>query len=239
MCVKPLRLVVAVLGLSLALLWPGLVSAAPPAQPACADVTITSPRSGGLPVQGQIRVEGSARIPNQQFYKLEWAPEPVPSDFEWRVFAGKTGAESQVVHGLLGTWDTTSVPDGSYSLRLTVVDITGNYPCPPVIIRQIVVANTRLLPTPTLTLTPTPTETPAAFTPTPIPPRPTIILPTQPPPSPTPIATRAPVTTEIFGIDLASLGQALLWGAGGMGGLVLVLGLLFGARWLFDQIGGE
>jgi hypothetical protein len=59
---------------------------------------------------------------------------------------------NQVTSGLLGTWDTRSVPDGTYALRLRVVRQDGNYD--ETVANGLLVANSRLPDTPT----PTPTE---------------------------------------------------------------------------------
>ncbi|MCJ7666837.1 MAG: hypothetical protein MUP04_00885, partial [Anaerolineae bacterium] len=69
-----------------------------------------------------------------------------------------------MIDGLLGSWDTTRVPDGAYFLRLTVVKLDGNYEQTPP--RQVVVANAEPTATPTPTETPTPTPTVVLITPT-------------------------------------------------------------------------
>jgi hypothetical protein len=106
-------------GLS-AMVWGGAL-AAPPAQ---GDLSIiTSPQNNAI-VRGQVPILGSATHPQFQFYKVEVAREP-PIDENFAI----VGAihEEQVVDGQLEMWDTTQIPDGSYTLRLRVVRLDGTY----------------------------------------------------------------------------------------------------------------
>jgi hypothetical protein len=77
-------------------------------------------------LKGNVRITGSANIENFWFYKLEYK-SAVGVD-EWHVIGELK--EKPVVDGLLGEWDTSILPEGVYLFRLTVVDITGNYPPP-------------------------------------------------------------------------------------------------------------
>ena len=83
-------------------------------------MAITSPAPGER-VSGAVRIVGSAALPGFQSYRLEWGAGPAPP--AWQP-VGATRAE-QVVNGLLGTWDTATVRNGSYTLRLTVTDRAG------------------------------------------------------------------------------------------------------------------
>lgn len=94
--------------------------AAPSAQTGTAE--IVSPGPEPL-VSGTIEIPGTATHPNFQFYKLEFGQGATPTS--WAVI-GPLHTE-QVTDGVLGTWDTTTVPDGEYTVKLTVVDRTGNY----------------------------------------------------------------------------------------------------------------
>ena len=143
----------------------------------------------------------------------------------------------QVIDGRLETWDTTQVPDGTYSLRLRVVRKDGNYE--EFYVRQISVVNAQ--PTETPTATPTPKATP-----TPLPPTPTVVI-EQPPtatPRPTstpgpPGATPEPPTRSGLNITVQGLGKAFLYGAGGTAGLFVLMGVLTTLRrlisWLIAQ----
>lgn len=104
-------------------------TAAPAPVPAAAcgnaGVRITSPGSGSA-VSGVVTVAGTADISGFQFYKLEVAAGEQPSG--WSVMGDVRYTSVQA--GVLGTWDTSSLPAGTYWLRLVVVDQTGNYPSP-------------------------------------------------------------------------------------------------------------
>ena len=94
---------------------------------ACADqrVVITSPGVGQL-VAGVIQIEGTASHEAFSRYDLSVAP----GDGAAGGFFGIGGASSPVAGGQLGTWDTTSVANGPYTIQLTVVDTSGNFPAP-------------------------------------------------------------------------------------------------------------
>jgi hypothetical protein len=75
-------------------------------------------------ISGTVQVFGTANIPNMQYYKLEIRPAGSNGDFSY--ITGQPGPTD----GVLGIWDTTPLPNGAYTLRLVVVDHTGNYPPP-------------------------------------------------------------------------------------------------------------
>jgi hypothetical protein len=97
--------------------------------PACPNpnVRITSPGQNQV-VQGNVPVRGTANIANFQYYKVEVGPGSNPKDNEWTV-VGRLH-ESPVNGGVLETFNSAAYPNGTYSLRLVVVDQTGNYPEP-------------------------------------------------------------------------------------------------------------
>lgn len=79
-------------------------------------------------VSGTVSIRGAAEDTNFDYYKLEYAVGANASEAaEYRYFAG--GA-TPVSSGLLGTFDTRAFPNRAYTLRLTVVDKTGNFPPP-------------------------------------------------------------------------------------------------------------
>ncbi len=82
--------------------------------------TITSPANGAT-VSGKVAVKGTASGPNFGYYKVEFK-----SATDW-VLADGTTHTTAVTDGTLATWDTTTVADGSYDLRLLVADSTGQY----------------------------------------------------------------------------------------------------------------
>ncbi len=94
--------------------------------PDCPDprVVITSPGVGAV-LTGPTEIVGTAQHENFQYYKLEFGIGPNPE--QWSYFDGR---ETQVVNGVLGVFNATAVPNGTYTIRLMVVDRTGNYPMP-------------------------------------------------------------------------------------------------------------
>lgn len=108
----------------------------PPPAPACPDpnTCITSPRPHET-VSGVLNIQGTANHGRFQFYKVEFGQGEDPE--VWHVIDDVV--KSPVIDGVLQTFNTTVVPNGTYSLRLTVVDVTGNFPPPhrvPIIIQN-------------------------------------------------------------------------------------------------------
>jgi hypothetical protein len=75
-------------------------------------------------ISGSIAVMGAANLPNMQYYKVEFRPAGTSAAFSYI-----TG-QPRSADGVLGVWNTAAVPDGTYTVRLVVVDETGNYPPP-------------------------------------------------------------------------------------------------------------
>lgn len=97
------------------------------APPFCADprsVLFTPGQNQVL--TGDVAVTGTAIHEAFQFYKLEFAPGTDASD-GYNYFGG---ANSPVEGGVLGTLSSAALPNGAYTLRLTVVDISSNFPPP-------------------------------------------------------------------------------------------------------------
>ena len=124
---------------------------------------ITSPSSGAV-VNGQLAVTGTALDAHLDSWILDYGAGERPS--AWVTIASGSTA---VVSGLLGTWNTVGLPDGTYSLRLRVTDQashTSRYTVG--VILQVPTAS----PTRTATATPTFSRTPtctATYTATPAP----------------------------------------------------------------------
>lgn len=217
----------------LAALLMGFFTLRPEAAPLQQEPVITSPRDRDV-VRGLLVIKGTATHPNFWKYEIHYAPEPNPTD-QWMLLGLH---EVQVVDGRLETWDTTLVPDGTYSLRLRVVRQDGNYN--EYYVRQISVSNAQP------TETPTETPTPEATTRIPLPPTPTVII-EQPPtatPRPTPTlgpagATPTPSTPSGLNITGQGVSKAFLYGAGGTIGLFVLMGVLTTLRrlisWLIAQ----
>jgi hypothetical protein len=207
------------------------VMAAPP--PQGQDIaSITSPASNAV-VQGQVQISGSADYPSFQFYILEFAPEPV-SDNQWQIIGDIH--QKPTLNSVLETWDTTKYPDGSYTIRLRVVRLDGNYS--EFFVKQVVVSNARPIPTATPETQETPTPT---ITPTALPSTPTVVIeqPVVETPTPRPIETSAPLQNpaeqksllpSVSGFALSPLRDTCLYGAGLMLGLFLLFGFLAALR---------
>jgi hypothetical protein len=104
--------------------------------PRCPDAraVITSP---GLDaeVSGMVPVVGTATHEGFVYYKLEWGPGPSPADNQWSYF---DGGEAPVQGGQLGTLNAGALAPGTYTLRLVVVDNTGNYGAQPCQTRVVI-----------------------------------------------------------------------------------------------------
>jgi hypothetical protein len=194
---------------------------------------ITYP-ADGMTISGIVEVTGIATHPNLNFYQLRYAAGPQPTgDSQWVDFAIVEGV--QVDNDVLATWDTTTIPDGQYTLALAVWgrdDASGPYVF---FVKYLTVNNAQPVATPTPEPS-TPEPLPTAVvgpTPTPV----TILQPatSTPRPSPTPrgageeVEGAATSSTEVgeqpsFALDVGQLRSAfcdgilitvmlfLLWG---------------------------
>jgi hypothetical protein len=175
-------------------------------------------------VRGLVAILGSAGGSNFQFYKVEWTRSADSAD--WHLIG--TTYPVPVTDGVLVQWDTTTVPDGVYTLRLRVVKTDGNYL--EYFVPQVVVANKR----PTETPTPSPTpEDVAGPTATPGPTatlaivQPSVAL-AQPSPTPTPV--RPLPGTAMPRLPVIAWREALCMGAGTMAAIFAVLGAVLALR---------
>ncbi|NLE75984.1 MAG: hypothetical protein GX605_04450 [Chloroflexi bacterium] len=98
--------------------------AVPPAQCPSAGAQISAPAHGQV-VRGVVQFNGTAQVENFQYYKVEIGPGANPQGWGF-LFSG----QAPVAGGGLGTWDSATVSPGLYTVRLVVVDVTGNYPTP-------------------------------------------------------------------------------------------------------------
>jgi hypothetical protein len=98
------------------------VVAAPAACPDPRSV-ISSPGNNQA-ISGIASVVGTASHEQFQFYKIEYAPAGTEA------FNYLEGGGSPVSNGVLITFDTTALSNGAWTLRLVVVDQTGNFPTP-------------------------------------------------------------------------------------------------------------
>lgn len=168
--------------------WPAV-----PAPTAACDQTTQQPSAridspqGGQTVQGTLTITGQIGEALFSRYELQIAPG---GSEDYQVISTATTPQPNA-NSVLGTWDTTSVPNGEYTLRLAVfanndfggfvyrtANITVNNPEP----------------------TPTPTPTLAPPTPTPLPAVPTNPIPFDPlTPTPDPLAGPTPTIDPLGG----------------------------------------
>lgn len=236
----PILLILFTLGALWLIPFTGAMAA--PAQQEGTDLAIINSPASNSVVRGVVPIVGSSDHPSFQFYAIEFSPEPVTGD-QWQTIGATHN--TPVINGVLENWDTTTTPDGSYTLRLRTVRLDGNYT--EFFAQQVVVANTQPLPTDT----PTPTVVQEAVpaipldTPTPLPPTPTIVVeqPIVDTPTPRPVETSPPLEDPaeadsfiptVTGFSLSPLRDACLYGAGIMLSLFLLFGFLAALR-LFIQ----
>jgi hypothetical protein len=145
-------------------------------------VNISYPSQGQI-VQGMVVVSGSVTVYGFSSYELSFAYNDDPTQ-TWFIL---TTSSLPVFESELGTWDTTTLTDGDYTLRLRVFLLDGT-------VQEITVTSLRVrnyTAVPTTTFTPTSTAivqfapptaqriapsvatiTPSLPTPTPLPPNP-------------------------------------------------------------------
>lgn len=240
---RPLIFVILSLLTAFVLLPLAATLAAPAPQEARPIIAQPAPDSA---VRGVVQVVGTATHPQFLRYELYYAPWPVPSDQSW-IFIGDAHFNQQPL-GLLGTWDSRSVPDGAYALRVRVVKVDGNYlDSDP---QRVLVVNTRPLPSPTPAITDTPEPIPTAVPPTativievPAVETPTLEPTPTPEPESTPLLAGAETTTtgepesadggltgQVFSGQrlIAIARQSALYTLAGFG----AIGVFFGVKWL-------
>ena len=73
-------------------------------------------------INGTTRVNGTAISPNIARYVLEVGPGRNPANWTTTGIGLTGGGTSNINQSILGSWNTSKVPDGQYTLRLTVTD---------------------------------------------------------------------------------------------------------------------
>jgi hypothetical protein len=96
------------------------------------NATLTAPKKGER-IAGGYEVHGTANIPNLAFYKFEISG--AGTNGEWLSLGVGT---KPVMNGLLGTFDATARDPGNYAFRLVVLDSSGNFPPPCVVVVTLV-----------------------------------------------------------------------------------------------------
>lgn len=144
------------------------------------DVIIQSPTAGQA-VQGLVAVTGNTDTFDFLSYDLAFSSDSDPTQTWFTI----QQSEQAVRYDILGEWDTTTLTDGSYSLRLTVAledRESVTVVVPGIRVRNYTPIETNT-PAATATLDPgataTPSPTLAPPTPTPLPPNPAVVTPKQ------------------------------------------------------------
>ena len=129
------------------------VAVVPTSTPAPISIFILSPTNGNI-IAGNVQILGSASHPQFLQYRLEYGPDPNPSNL-WFPLTG--AVQVPVISSTLGFWNTTTgaTPDGIYQLRLRVFLRDGRQEVTTV--NNIRVQN--------LAATPVPTSTPSVARP--------------------------------------------------------------------------
>lgn len=126
--------------LAAAALWAFVAGMVPAAAPAAA--LITSPKAGDA-VSGKVAIKGTATLPLDrfQFFKVEWQQfaanntrgETSGANPGWNAIGGIQ--TTPVVDDVLATWDVSALPNGPYTILLTVVNKDSNYAQASVLVR--------------------------------------------------------------------------------------------------------
>jgi hypothetical protein len=109
---------------------------------------ITAPRPGDA-LQGVITITGTSQVEGFTSAEIAFAYDGDPTGTWFRI----TTSSQPVEDGILAIWDTTSISDGVYDLRLRVLDADG---------KSLEVVNSSLR---VRNYTPVETATPTAFVP--------------------------------------------------------------------------
>ena len=97
-----------------------VTQAAPSGMSGCVpdQIMITAPEPGA-DVTGTVKITGTANVPNFGFFKYEFAPR---GSQNWATISAK---RDPVTDGEIGDWNTTSLTNGEYFLRLVITDNVG------------------------------------------------------------------------------------------------------------------
>jgi hypothetical protein len=79
---------------------------------------ITAPEPG-VEVSGTVEITGTANIPNFGFFKYEVAPM---GSQDWATISAERKPK---INEVLGQWNTSSLTNGFYFLRLVITDNVG------------------------------------------------------------------------------------------------------------------
>ena len=107
-------------------------------------VLINNPQNSQT-VENVLTITGVASGPNFNYYQLQYAPASNPDS--WVDITPQSTNQVTSAGTQLGTWDTRTVANGQYILRLHVVSTTGGYID---VTRNVTIQNTQPTPTPTV-----------------------------------------------------------------------------------------
>jgi hypothetical protein len=177
-----------------------------------AGVEITAPASGA-PIQGTVAIIGRTVIEDFISWEITFG---YASDTTGTWFLIAEGNES-ISSGELTQWDTTTITDADYNLRLTVFLDGGRR-------EHFMVNNLRVRNySPIETITPTPTLTPTPFTETP---RPSMTPTNTAQPTDTDVPnTPTPLPTNPVTITQSDINNSLMRGAAGALAAFVLIGL--------------
>ncbi len=204
---------------ALLILTPGLARAQ------AGDAVIILAPQGGAALQGQVQISGSANPEGFFAYELAFGYADDPTGTWFIIFESFNPVEA----GTLAEWDTFSITDGDYDLRLlvTLTDASEME----IIVQNIRIRNYTIVetstPAPTLTATPVPTmDLTAAFIPSPSP------IPAMPTASPLPTIapTHTPLPANPAQFRPGDISLSLARGAAGVLAAFLLLGIYTSIR---------
>jgi hypothetical protein len=174
---------------------------------------------GGEALRGTVAVRGETTVANFFAWELSFAYTDDETD-TWFIIQESF---NPVDGGLLAEWDTFSLTDGRYDLRLRVTQQDASVE--ETFVRGIRVRNYTIeetnTPTPTLPPTITPTPDPRQFTPTPTP---TVTI------TPTTTPTRTPLPPNPAQLSNTIIENTILRGAAGSLVVFLLLGMYISLR---------
>jgi len=220
-----MRVIHLLLSLMLSLLTPNVTDTNPRRAFQLDQVVITAPLPGQA-LQGDIVITGNTSVEGFLASEISFGYSGDPTDTWFSIHYSTVSVEND----LLTHWDTTTITDGDYTLRLVIDMADGSQIT--LIVPGLRVRNY----TPVETDTPTPLPPSATTGPgTPVPPSATpsmtpIPSATPPPPTPTPLPTNPAIISEKDIVITA------LEGAGMGIGLLTLFGILVGIRqWLHKR----
>ena len=165
-----------------------------------AELSISSPQAGQI-LRGKVDIAGNLDLPNFSSADLDFAYASNPAD-NW--FTIQTFPQP-VKDSILTVWDTTTLTDGNYALRLRVFLQDGSFQ--DVLVKDLKIRNDVPLSTnvPTATSLPRPTDPPPVLTD-----RPAAVTIAFPPPTLLPVNPASVTTFSIYSTFARSVLVALV-----------------------------